>query len=408
MSAVTRMPERQLSPRDEFRETIESMAEPFARSLPSHIKPEKFQNVVLTAVFTDPGLLNADRASLLDAAMKAAQDGLLPDKREGAFVLFGNKVTWLPMIGGILKRVQQSGEIKMITARVVYGGDHFRTWIDDAGEHVEYEPGEDQDQSIIRRVFAMATTKEGAVYVEPLSAKDIEKIRNVSRAKNSGPWKDWWEEMAKKSAIRRLAKRLPLSVELHDLIQRDNELYDLSQAPEARPSLRERLATAKQNSITDAREGFDRDFIDAELGARLDKQEAASDPIEPETAEEGDLDPDTPAGELEAGAEEEQRELDMAASQPNRDPVVHSLLTECAAKMLEVATGAGEPSARQKTLVATKDAWKGELPNNLADLKRIVDRANSVITGKMNLPAAVTMLATELGLSEADIRPRVR
>ncbi|NSZ73297.1 hypothetical protein G6L74_06010 [Agrobacterium tumefaciens] len=266
---------RQISPSQQFRTDLEKMSDQFAAALPSHIKPEKFQRVVMTAVLSDPDVLKADRKSLMESAIRAAQDGLLPDKREGAFVVFNTKVKidgrdhwvkavqWMPMVGGIIKRIHQSGEIKMLTARVVYGGDHFRTWIDDTGEHIEYEPSQDQDTNIVLRVFAMATTVDGAVYVEPLSSKDVEKIRNVSKQKDRGPWSDWWEEMAKKSAIRRLAKRLPLSVDLHDLIQRDNGMFDLNQeAPRditPKASLSARLAQSNSGTqqAADAREGFD-------------------------------------------------------------------------------------------------------------------------------------------------------
>jgi len=261
VNAIAPVEERKLTPSQQFRAELDRMNDQFAAALPSHIKPEKFARVVMTAVLSDPAILQADRQSLLESAIRAAQDGLLPDKREGAFVVFNakvngewiKKVQWMPMIAGIIKRVQQSGEIKMLTARVVYGGDHFRTWIDDQGEHVEYEPSEEQDTDTIRRVFAMATTTDGAVYVEPLSAKDVEKIRSVSRSKDKGPWVDWWEEMAKKSAIRRLAKRLPLSTDLHDLIRRDDGFYDLSQVPEPAAPLQDRLAARR---IAGPAEGF--------------------------------------------------------------------------------------------------------------------------------------------------------
>lgn len=275
MNQIVKKDEGALSPSQQFRVELDKMGEQFAAALPSHIKPEKFQRVVMTAVLSDPEILKADRKTLMESAIRAAQDGLLPDKREGAFVVFNTKVKtdgkdvwikavqWMPMVAGIIKRIHQSGDIKMLTARVVYGGDHFRTWIDDAGEHVEYEPAEDQDEGIVRRVFAMATTTEGGVYVEPLSAKDVEKIRNVSKQKDRGPWSDWWEEMAKKSAIRRLAKRLPLSVDLHDLIQRDNALFDLQQEQPrditpAKPSLSDRLAQSRSatEKPVEEQEGF--------------------------------------------------------------------------------------------------------------------------------------------------------
>ena len=59
-----------------------------------------------------------------------------------------------------------------------------------------------------------------------MSLGEIEKVRKVSRAANKGPWVDWWEEMARKTVLRRLSKRLPMSTDLDDLIRRDDALYD--------------------------------------------------------------------------------------------------------------------------------------------------------------------------------------
>ncbi len=230
----------------------------FARALPAHIPVERFMRVIMTAAQNEPDLLTADRQSFMTACMRAAQDGLLPDKRDGAIVTFNTKVKregkevwvkmaqWMPMIFGILKKVRNSGKLATITARVVYGGDHFRYWVDDDGEHVDFEPSDAPDKSIVRRVFAMAKTTDGELYVEPLTADDIEKIRSVSRAKDKGPWVEWWEEMAKKSALRRLAKRLPTSSDLDDLLRRDDELYDLKSVSDRqlKPTCRQRLSSA--------------------------------------------------------------------------------------------------------------------------------------------------------------------
>ena len=260
----------------DIRAEFAALTDQFALALDGHISPERFLRVVLTAVFSDPDLLNADRKSLFEAAMRAAQDQLLPDKREGAFVVFNTKVKtdgqdrrikavqWMPMIGGIIKKMHQSGDVSLITARVVYGGDKYRAWIDDEGEHVEYEAAETQDRNTVRQVFAMAKTKDGTVYVEPLTPDEIEKIRNVSRGKDKGPWVGWWEEMAKKSAIRRLSKRLNLSPEIHDLVQRDNAFYDLSLAPDPTPSLAARMAAKRaeqSNQIASMPEGFSPEYV---------------------------------------------------------------------------------------------------------------------------------------------------
>jgi phage RecT family recombinase len=240
-----------------FKEQLDLRMAQFKRALPAHIPAERFTRVVLTAVQNNPDLLNADRQSLWNACMRAAEDGLLPDGREGAIVIYNRKIRenggerwikkaqWMPMVFGIIKKIRNSGQLAMITARVVYAGDRYRYWMDEQGEHILYEPSETPDKNVVRLVFAAARTKDGELLVEPLTPDEIEKIRSVSRAKDDGPWVDWWEEMAKKSAIRRLSKRLPMSADLDDLVRRDDDLYfveerqvqSLPQSPPAKNTL---------------------------------------------------------------------------------------------------------------------------------------------------------------------------
>lgn len=225
---------RQLAPIDEIRGalTSEAMTGQFKMALPAHISVEKFQRVAITAISQNADVLKGDKRTLFAACMKAAQDGLLPDGREAALTTFGSTVTYMPMVAGILKKVRNSGAVSTIHSAVVYERDRFRYWVDSEGQHLEHEPVLFGERGKALGAYAMAMTKDGDLYIEPLSMADIEKIRSVSRAKDNGPWKTWWEEMAKKSAIRRLSKKLPMSTdrddELRRVIERDDELYDLN------------------------------------------------------------------------------------------------------------------------------------------------------------------------------------
>jgi recombination protein RecT len=224
--------EQKPSPTVEFRGQLQRMDQEIASALPPHIPVERFMRVVLTAVNASPDLLSADRRTLMESAMKAAQDGLLPDGRDGAFVVFNTKsgdkwikkVQWMPMIGGILKKVRNSGDLLTISAHVAYENDKF-TYILGDDEKIEHEPcmGE---RGKPRLVYAVAKTKDGGIYREVMTVADVEKVRAVSRAGKAGPWVEWWTEMAKKTVLRRLSKRLPMSSDLDDLVRRDDELYD--------------------------------------------------------------------------------------------------------------------------------------------------------------------------------------
>lgn len=223
---------RQLSVREQAEEVkshLERMGDQFKAALPSHITPEKFQRTVMTALNLNPDLLRCDRRSLFNAASKAASDGLLPDGREGALVPFKGQVAWMPMVSGIIKKARQSGEISSLGARIVYEAEiaqgRFAHRVVDGIPKVDHEPILWGERGKPVLVYSFVQFKDGTTDFEFLHADDVAKMRAMSRAK-SGPWHDWPEEMWKKSAIRRHAKRLPISSELFDAISSDDEMTE--------------------------------------------------------------------------------------------------------------------------------------------------------------------------------------
>lgn len=238
--AVSKMP----APYDSIVDGLNKMEGALRSALPVHIPVERFVRVCLTAVQMSPRLLQCDRKSLFMASLKCAQDGLLPDGRDAALVPFKDgkaskemgrevwAVQYIPMVFGILKKVRNSGELKSITSQVVHENDKFFYRLGD-DEKIEHEPLLDGDRGKPRLVYAVAHTNDGGIYREVMTVGEIEKVRQVSRAKDSGPWVQWWSEMARKTVIRRLSKRLPMSTDLDDLIRRDDSLYDFEGAKEA-------------------------------------------------------------------------------------------------------------------------------------------------------------------------------
>ncbi|HEY5566022.1 MAG TPA: recombinase RecT [Gammaproteobacteria bacterium] len=209
---------------------LEVLKPELAKVLPAHVSAEKFMRVVTTAIAQSPDLRSSDRRALLTACVKCATDGLVPDGREAALVMFSGKAQYMPMVAGILKKVRNSGELLSIVANVVYEHDQFRYFVDDVGEHVLHEPNViAPDRGKLIAVYSIAKTKDGGVYVEVMSRSQIEQVRNVSKSKNNGPWVGWYDEMARKTVIRRLSKRLPMSTDLEAVVRRDDELYDLNQ-----------------------------------------------------------------------------------------------------------------------------------------------------------------------------------
>lgn len=248
----------------------------FRAALPAHIPVERFKRVILTAVSTTPQLIKADRRSFFNSAMKAAQDGLLPDGREGALVIYEanvktrengsdvwNKVPmvqWMPMIAGLRKKVRNSKEISTWDVKAVYQKDQFayREGLNQQLDHVPYLEGH---PGPLIAVYSIARLKSGEVSIDVMPKWQVDKVRDLSKAKEKGPWGGFYDEMAKKTVARRHSKVLPMSTDLDDLIRRDDTLYDLEGASDREVKSLSSTPRPHPSEFVDSHSG---EIIDAE------------------------------------------------------------------------------------------------------------------------------------------------
>lgn len=196
---------------DTFREQI-------AKALPEGVDIDRFERATVTALIANPDIAKGDRDSLFQAVIRSAQDGLVPDGREAALVMFGQKVTYMPMIGGYRKIAAEYGW--MIRAHVVYANDEYEyeLGLDEKLTHRPPRPGVDRGDRIA--AYAIGVHRDGRKVFWPMSAEDIEQCRKVSRAASRGPWVEWTDRMWEKTAGRRLFERLPLDAADRERIDR--------------------------------------------------------------------------------------------------------------------------------------------------------------------------------------------
>jgi recombination protein RecT len=230
----------------------------FIAALPAHVPAERFMRVVLTAVQNNPALARADRASFFNACMKAAQDGLLPDGRLGALVIFStkvngewvDKVAWMPMIAGIRQKVRNSDTIATWDVHAVYANDAFDYELGD-DPFIKHKPKLGGDRGPLVAVYSVAVLKTGEKSRDVMSVAEVEHVRDTYSKRNkagefSPAWRQSFAEMAKKTVARRHSKVLPMSSDLDDLLRRDDDLYDVrgaadQRAPGPRKSIGERI-----------------------------------------------------------------------------------------------------------------------------------------------------------------------
>jgi recombination protein RecT len=221
---------------------------------------KRFTAVTIRAVQENPALLNADRQSLFLACSRAAQDGLMPDNREGALVTYKGQVQWQPMILGLRKNLAKAGF--SLRADIVREKDKFRYRSGDDPELYHAPDPFSKDRGPIIGAYAVARDNNtGEVYREVMSIEELEKVRKASRAANSPAWTQWLEEMYKKTVCKRLRKSLPVYDDtLLDLIDRDNEQFDLRSDEEKRV---EEVKAAVLASA--AEQEFEEDVLEGEL-----------------------------------------------------------------------------------------------------------------------------------------------
>lgn len=186
-------------------------------ALPAHITPERMARTFLTAVVNTPKLLECDPGSLIKAVVEAAQLGLPTDGvlGHGYILPYGSKAKFIPGYRGLMDLARRSGQVDWIQSRVVYEGDEFdyEYGLEPKLRHKEAPRAEDE-KPVPVAVYAAAKLTSGETVFEVMYVGDIEKIRQRSPSGKSGPWVTDWEEMARKTLIRRLMKYLPLSTDV--------------------------------------------------------------------------------------------------------------------------------------------------------------------------------------------------
>lgn len=199
---------------------FESNKRAMASVLPKHVSVDRMLRIALGALRTTPALTNATVESLMSATMVCAQLGLEPNTVLGhAYLIpFNNKrekrtdVQIIIGYKGLIDLARRSGQIVSIAAHAVRERDDF-VYAYGLDEKLHHIPAIG-DRGEIIAFYAVAHLTGGGHAFEVMSRSDVDAIMRKTQSKGAyGPWKDHYEEMGRKTAIRRLSKYLPLSIE---------------------------------------------------------------------------------------------------------------------------------------------------------------------------------------------------
>lgn len=224
---------------------IKSMESEIAKALPSVLTPERFTRMVLTALSTTPKLAQCTPSSFLGAMMTAAQLGMEVNTPLGqAYILpyWNSKkkcfdATFQLGYKGMVDLAYRSGDVKIIQSHVVYENDEFEFeyGIDPKLRHIPA----DHDRGEPVRVYAMFITKEGGYGFGVMSMDDVRQhAEKYSKSYGDGytPWKSSFNEMAKKTCLKKVLKLAPMKSDFvlataHDGVIRQELSKDMIETP---------------------------------------------------------------------------------------------------------------------------------------------------------------------------------
>ena len=212
-----------------LKQTLSSatMREQFARALPKHLSPERFCRIAITALTRTPKLADCTQESLMKCLLDLSAFGLEPDGRRAHLIPYKDQCTLIIDWKGLAELAMRSGIIAKLHADIVCENDAFEY---DLGEVVRHSVNWKAPRGAMYAAYALAVTKDGAKFCAVLTKDEVDGIMARSQGYKSAvqynkthPWLTDYNEMAKKTAFRRLAKWLPLSAEFRDAQDKDDE-----------------------------------------------------------------------------------------------------------------------------------------------------------------------------------------
>lgn len=213
-----------VAPKDEVAAFLERYRDGISKALPRHLTPDRMMRVALTEIRKNPKLLQCDKASLIASIIEGSQLGLEFGGSLGQAYLipYGKTATFMTGFRGFIELARRSGRIQSISARCVYDKDQFE-YEYGLDEKLIHKPFTGSERGPMTFVYAVAKLNDGGHQMEVMTVADVEAVRDGLKFKNP-IWEKHFDEMARKTAIRRLAKYLPLSPELARAIDNDDSL----------------------------------------------------------------------------------------------------------------------------------------------------------------------------------------
>ena len=213
--------------------------------LPPNLTAERFVRIVKTAWLSNPDLQRLEPASIMLAVIGLATIGLEPDRRKAYLIPFKGKAVGMPSYLGYLDRAKENG-VTGIRVETVHFNDKFeRPRLTQDGLTWSHEIDLEKDRGEMFMAYC-AWKYQGENFIAQMHKTEIDRIRDGSPGKDQDPWRIHYNEMAKKTVIRRAQKQWPLDVKMQE-VQASGAIVDQAEAIEVSSEIVEDDSSAELN-----------------------------------------------------------------------------------------------------------------------------------------------------------------
>ena len=189
-------------------------------------KSDKFL-ATASKVASDYKLANCNVNSIIEACVTVAQLDLdlSPALSHAYIVPFKGHVQLIVSARGYTAMMARTGW--KLKSYIVNEDDEFDYNIDGFEESIKFKKNIDSENEVFKYAVALALSPDSTLYIEIMNKKQIDKHRKVSSnqkgAKPTGVWADWFDEMATKTVIKKLVKKLPMGEDIANIVDADDK-----------------------------------------------------------------------------------------------------------------------------------------------------------------------------------------
>lgn len=145
-------------------------------------------------------------------------------QRQAYFLPYGNEITSVLDYKTLMALIKKHTNVKSIDAQLVYENEVFHVEQGKVVEHRQNPFASKDEKGALVGAYSIFTLDDGSKDYYFASLEEINKVKECSKSANSkfSPWNNWYDEMVKKTVIRKGMKFYPMILDNEQRIALDS------------------------------------------------------------------------------------------------------------------------------------------------------------------------------------------